>query len=325
MVLIMKIENIEKFNQYVSSQPQWEKYSAIRTRPRRLITDEENPGHYFPPSRQPILAHPKMMNIEDRVKRFILAQSLCKYMNDIANIETDIINKAAYGITKDHYKVKFNSAMKRDALSIIIDESYHAYVALDFMQQIADFEKIVTLDLPTQSNLSQAIKTISAELPENLVKSFEIISVCIAEHALTNDLIAVAKSKDVCKTFYYVMHDHMLDETRHAKFFEKILAIYWNELEESEQHQLSLYLPRLISLYMCPALQSDFDKSILLSVGINEHDAEEIVNTTHFGWSAMKIDQNNIIAKQMIDLLKRVGLFEHERIVLSFKSYGIES
>src|SRR5688500_954704 len=95
-------EAIERINSYSSHQNQWERISSIRSKPRRLLDDEVDPVNYFPLSRQPLCAHPEITKLGQSVIDVILTQSCYKYMNDIANIEKDIINKVAYNINKDN-------------------------------------------------------------------------------------------------------------------------------------------------------------------------------------------------------------------------------
>lgn len=309
--------------EYNSPQLQWERYSAIRTRPRRLVSDQENEGYFFPEVKQPILIHPRMKNISEEQKDYILIQSLFKYMNDIANIEQDVINRAAYGITKDIYSYIFSPEIKRDALTIIIDETYHAYVALDFMYQISEYRGIKILPLPKETELSVSIIKLSEGLSDIQKLNFELISVAIAEHALTTDLIDVAKSKGVSKIFYNVMHDHVLDEKRHANYFEKVLQIFWAALEEEDKRVIAPLLTKLINLYTSPVIQKEFDRSILVSVQIPQEDINVILDETHFGWRDDKLDEQNLIVKQMLALLKKAGVTEHELVKTSFNKFGI--
>ena len=308
---------------YKSFQPQWEKYSAIRTRPRRFLIDEENPGYPYPPLRQPILVHPKLKNINEKDKRFILAQSLFKYMNDIASIETDLINKAAHGVYRNQYRVKFPFSVRRDALTIIVDESYHAYVALDYMEQVASFEKVDILDLPVETELSMAMKELCKGLSEQDRKQFELIAICMAEHALTNDLMDRAKSKDVCKTFFLVMHDHILDEKRHANYFEMILKYFWENLSETERETFASLFPKLINMYAADNLQKDFDRKILRALNFSQNDIDEIIQDTYCYWSPDKIDTESVVARQMIELLRRCGVMAHPYVTASFKEFGV--
>lgn len=307
---------------YESKIKQWDKYSAIRSRPRRFIGDEENIQYVFPPARQPIIVHHKLKNISKEQKQFILAQSLYKYLNDIANIEKDIINLAALKINKNQYFVKFPFAFQLDALSIIIDESYHAYVALDFLKQTEEFLNIPSLPLPKETELSNTIYEISQSFANEIFENFYLIAVAIAEHALTHDLIAIAKSKEVCKTFYYVMHDHVLDENRHAKFFEAILELFWKALPSEQKEIIGRQLPKLINNYQAPYLQAQFDRSILEAIQIDKNDIEEIIADTHCGWVENKLNNQNIIAKQMVALLERTNVFTHPIVSQEFQKYG---
>lgn len=316
--------SLEETKDYISSQSQWEKYSSLRTRPRRILKDEENIGDYFPESRQPILAHPLLQNIDSEKRKFVLAQSLFLYMNEIAHIETDIINYGALGVLRDRYSYIFPFEIKFDALSIIIDESYHAYVAMDFMRQVAEYENFEVLPFPKESALSQAIAKTKVDLPPDLSVQWDLIAIAIAEHALTNDLLVVAKVKGVCKTFFHVMHDHVLDEKRHANFFEYVLRLFWSKLEEKDKKILGPLIPKLVAEYNNPNMQKEFDLKILNAIEISDKDSQDIVEATHFGWKDQKIDTGNIVSRQMIDMLKRAEVFSHPVVQSSFKQYGIQ-
>lgn len=319
----MSVYEHPHFANYQPRQPQWEKHAAVRSRPRRFLSDEENPGDFYPPSRQPLIVHPLLKDLDNDKRQFVLIQSLYKYMNDIANIEKDIINQVCYKITKDEYFIPFSNEMKHDALSIIIDESYHAYVAIDFMEQVAAYTGVKSLPLPNNTELSDAIADLGNSLEGDTRKNFEFIAVCIAEHALTNDLIVIAKSKDVCKTFYYVMHDHVLDEGRHAKYFATMLDILWSFLPEEQKVIIGPLLPELLTRYFRPNLQRSFDKSILESIGIDKTKIETILNDTHPPTTLQNQKESNIVVRQMLELLSKTHVIEHEPTQSAFTAYGL--
>lgn len=312
------------YSTYQPRQLQWEKHSSIRSRPRRILREENNVGDFFPPSRQPLLVHPLLQTLKKEDRQFILIQSLYKYMNDIANIEKDIINHVCYKITKDDYFVSFTHEMKHDALSIIIDESYHAYVALDFMAQVEEYTNVKPIGLPSHTELSDAIRDLSVSLDSLVRNNFEFIAVCIAEHALTNDLIAVAKSKDVCKTFYYVMHDHVLDEGRHAKYFATMLEIFWDLLPEAQKCIIGPLLPELLKRYFQPNLQRDFDKNILKTLDLNDIIIDTVLTDTHPPLAISEQKDSNVIIQQMIDLLSKTHVLSHQPTYSAFVNYGLQ-
>ncbi|MFC3907833.1 diiron oxygenase [Legionella dresdenensis] len=311
----------QRVQSYQSNQPQWERTASVRSKPRRLLTDEENPGFYFPPEQQMLCVHPLVEKMGTEVKETILIHSLYKYLNDIANIEKDIINQTAYKITQNDYFIDLPRDIRHDALSVIIDESYHAYVALDFLQQVEVKTSILALDLPKDTALSYAIKSIKAELPKQYIENFELIATCIAEHALTNDLIAVSKSQNISRTFFYIMKDHAQDEGRHARYFEYLLAIFWEALPIEQKEIIGSFLPKLIHQYFNPAIQKTYDEQILKSLNISPEKIQIILSDTHDGWSDHLINQENIIAKQMINLLKRTKVIETQSVKQAFESF----
>jgi len=316
------IDTLSLLNSYKSKETQWEKFAAVRSKARRML-DQSVDGYFYPLPRQPIIVHPYVEKLGETAKQFILIQSMYKYLNDIANIEKDVINKVAYKITKNEYFIDFTRDIRHDALSIIIDESYHAYVALDFINQVEQYTNIKPLPLPQVTELSLAIEQISNLLETELRNHFEFISVCIAEHALTNDLIVIAKEKQVHPSFYYVMHDHALDEGRHAKYFSDMLRIYWGAMKESDKNMLGPLLVELLRRYISLDLQKHFDESILSFLGVEEEIISKIIQETHIEVSIGEQKDSNIVLKQMIALLKNTGVLDHAETQKNFVEYNL--
>lgn len=321
---MLSTEVINRINSYKSHQNQWERLASIRSKPRRILSDELEPVNYYSISRQPMCAHPHIISLGAEVKDYILTQSFYKYMNDIANIEKDIINRIAYNITKDNYFIKFSTDIKQDALSIIIDESYHAFVAIDFMSQVSNKTQISSLDLPTETELSLAISALKQSIPEKYHHNFELITVCIAEHALTHDLIASSKASDVSKTFYYVMHDHVLDEGRHAIFFSEILSIFWMALPEDEKRIIGPVLPELLRRYLQSDLQRQFDEKILLHLELPAEKISKVLDETHVAIPLSEQKSSNVVLRQMLALLRKSGVLEHNETRDAFLAHGLD-
>src|SRR6056297_2995018 len=115
-------------------QTQWEGRATVRARPRRLLPDSN--GYFFPKSRQPLCFHPLIQTLGSDAIDFILIQSAYKFMWDIAQIETNIVNEVAEKIANNRYPIPFPESLTFSALTVLVDESYHAYVARDFMNQL---------------------------------------------------------------------------------------------------------------------------------------------------------------------------------------------
>ncbi|MCM3468614.1 hypothetical protein M3643_14180, partial [Staphylococcus lugdunensis] len=63
---------------YVSHVDRWEARATVRSRPRRIVEDDEL--RYYPLERQPLCAHPAIVDAGDAVRDFVLLQSFYKYI-----------------------------------------------------------------------------------------------------------------------------------------------------------------------------------------------------------------------------------------------------
>ena len=315
-------ENQKNVNSFQSKQTHWEKYASIRSRPRRILPEESDGEYLFPIARQPLCIHPKVQERGEQVRKYILVQSLYKYMNDIANIETDVINRSAIKIAKDQFHFKFSDDIKQDALSIVIDESYHAYVALDFMRQVTARTGIIPLELPKDTELSNAIRMIRELLPSSLQDDFELIAVCIAEHVLTNDLIGIAKAEDVSKTFYSVMNDHVIDEGRHSSIFASVLGQFWNSMSSEHQDEIGAHLAILLERYLQSELQMSFERNMLKSLHFSNSDVDAIIHETYSAVTDKSVREASPIVRQVLSLLRKSGVLENKKTHSAFQSHS---
>lgn len=73
-------------------QEKWERRATVRSRPR-ITYDKTATGYYYPISRAPLAIHPSVISKGEKAREFLLIQSLYKYSNDIASIETRVVNE----------------------------------------------------------------------------------------------------------------------------------------------------------------------------------------------------------------------------------------
>ena len=111
----------------------WEGRATIRTRPRRIVENDEK--LIYPLSRQPLVLSETFTRECPHLRDFALVQSLYKFINDVVIFETEIVDKTARSIAKDSFAIRFPFACRYDAMTVVVDEDYHALVAMDFMQQ----------------------------------------------------------------------------------------------------------------------------------------------------------------------------------------------
>lgn len=257
-----------KAEDYLSFVDAWEGRATIRTRPRRMVENDEK--LIYPLSRQPLVLSETFTRECAHLRDFALVQSLYKFINDVVIFETEIVDKTARSIAKDNFAIRFPFACRYDAMTVVVDEDYHALVAMDFMQQTIALTGIQPIQLPQEIELSRAIPAALALAPDHLRSAVELICVAIAENTVTNDVAAFAKDDTVKQSIKGLMADHLLDEGRHSGFWARLVRIYWHTAAASDQQQIAQILPVFIAQYLTNDIQKSFDLILIDSLPVDE-------------------------------------------------------
>lgn len=248
-------------DEYQSFSAAWEERATIRTRPRRRLEDDGK--LIFPISRQPLVMGATFIRECADLQQFVLVQSLYKFINDVVIFETEIVDKTARAIAKDNFAIRFPFACRYDAMTVVVDEDYHALVAMDYMQQTIELTGILPIELPAQIELSRSIPMALALAPDHLKAAVELICVAIAENTLTNDVAAFARDDSVKASVKGLMADHLADEGRHSGFWAKLTRIYWSTASEQDRRTLAAIMPVFLREYLTNEIQQGFDFALI--------------------------------------------------------------
>jgi hypothetical protein len=254
--------------QYQSFADAWENRATIRTRPRRRVEDDDK--LIFPMSRQPMVHSQTFLTHCPQLRDFVLVQSLYKFINDVVIFETELVDHTARRIAKNRFGIEFPFACRYDAMTVVVDEDYHALVAMDFMQQTIDMTGISPIPLPQQIELSRAIPATLARTPEHLLSAVELICIAIAENTVTNEVAAFARDDSVKASIKGLMADHLLDEGRHSGFWTRLVQIYWRTAPEEDRQAIARLMPGFIADYLASDLQQAFDFELINHLPIDE-------------------------------------------------------
>ncbi|AZF40317.1 hypothetical protein C4J87_0125 [Pseudomonas sp. R1-43-08] len=246
---------------YHSFAEDWERRATIRTRPRRML---ENDGKLiYPLSRQPLVLSATFLERCSQCRDFVLAQSFYRFIHDIVVFETEIVDKLARRIAKNRFSLPLPLACRYDAMTVVVDEDYHALVALDFLQQAVALTGIEPLDLPGQIELSRALPAAQAQAPEHLRDAVELIVVAIAENTVTHDVAAFSKDDSIKSSVRGLMADHLFDEGRHAQFWTQLVRIYWQSASAQDRDSIAGVLPTFLAHYLTNDIQKGFDLQLI--------------------------------------------------------------
>ncbi|MFB4394896.1 MULTISPECIES: diiron oxygenase [unclassified Pseudomonas] len=255
-------------HEYRSFAESWEERATIRTRPRRLVEDDQR--LIYPLSRQPLVLGATFQRECPQLRDFVLVQSLYKFINDVVIFETEIVDRTARRIAKDRFAVRFPFACRYDAMTVVVDEDYHALVAMDFLQQTVALTGIEPIALPGEIELSRAIPAALAQVPEPLRDALELVCVGIAENTLTDDVAAFARDDTVKPSVKGLMADHLLDEGRHSSFWARLTRIYWQAAPDDEREAIAKVLPIFLAQYLTNDIQQAFDFSLIAALPVSE-------------------------------------------------------
>lgn len=253
---------------YQSFADAWESRATIRTRPRRVLEDDAR--LIYPLSRQPLVLSETFLRECPDQRDFALVQTLYKFINDVVIFETEIVDKTARSIAKNRFAVAFPFACRYDAMTVVVDEDYHALVAMDFMQQTVAMTGIEPIELPNEIELSRAIPAAVELAPEHLRSAVELICVAIAENTVTGDVAAFARDDTVKPSIKGLMADHLLDEGRHSSFWARMVRIYWHTASDADRECIAQILPVFIGHYLTNDIQKSFDLRLIDALPVSD-------------------------------------------------------
>lgn len=302
---------------YRSFADDWERRATIRTRPRRLLENDDK--LIYPLSRQPLVLSATFVDQCPQWRDFVLLQTFYKFINDVVIFETEIVDKTARRIAKNRFAVPFPLACRYDAMTVVVDEDYHALVALDFMQQTLEMTGIAPLELPGQIELSRAIPAALALAPEHLRDAVELIGVAIAENTVTHEVAAFSKDDSVKQSIRGLMADHLFDEGRHAQFWTRLVRIYWQTASVEDRDCIAAILPVFLQNYLTNDLQKSFDLQLVEHLDVSVSTRNALKAEVHA--LAFPITRQHPLIGNITAFLKHSGLLQTPSVAQALGDY----
>lgn len=299
----------------------WDSRATIRNRPRRIIA-QFPAGLWFPPSEQPLCLHPLIAMLGDEVVANLLVQSSYAFMQNIALNETQVVCEIANRMINDKIFPRYPDRFKRNLLTVVIDEAWHAYVANDFVDQVITATNVLPVTQLSTTGLNSAIMTVGLALPPAAREVFEVVALCIAENSITTELMSGPRDPRVNAFFYEITADHLADEGRHSIIFSAILTWLWQNVSEEIRSSVGSVLPDFIMEYLSRKSKIAVDQALLKSLQLPESTISEVLYDTHPEYSPRSLREINPLVDQIVRFLKKSGVFSHSGTAHSFARLG---
>ncbi|SKA94088.1 P-aminobenzoate N-oxygenase AurF [Agreia bicolorata] len=259
---------------YKSPFRQWDERAAVRTSPRRLLSDGFSTLASFPEALVPALNHAVSDGIDETDRGYLKAQQLYRYLDFTTRLEHLVVNKTALGIAHGTIRIDVPDQMRFDAYYIYVDEAYHALFSEDLARQVRSASGIIP-NIAATPEFMVVLDGVMAHHPgyENLI---ELLFVAVSETLITGNLVEVARSGEVDDGIADSVRDHATDEGRHHSYFRQFLRILWGQLSPAERRVAVDVYPKLVVGFTMPERTSTVLD--LIAIGVSRTDAEDAVD-----------------------------------------------
>lgn len=305
---------------YKSKLRKWYTHAAVRTKPRRMLFEEEEKEGktYFPIDLVPIAQHPKVIALGPSVIRSVIIQHLYTYLTFTEKLEHEVVNSVARQLAQGEIGIDIPEEMRFDAFKIYCDEAYHALFSADLKRQIA----VTTGDNPNFEDkpiFLMKLRDIQKSLPEEMRQIAEVFFVIVSETLISKTLIKIPKDEQVISVVREVIQDHAEDEALHHTFFAFLLEILWPQLSQSQREVIGPLLPQFILNFMMPNFASMEQE--LRKWKLRPNEIKRVLNESYPPELMISISRET--AKGILYYFKRNGIFEESKTVDAFIESGL--
>lgn len=312
------MNTMSSYQDFMKIVEKWYASATVKNSQRHYVPLDAKNEYVYPTSKVIISTHPLLEAKGDEVVKYAIAQMAYNYMYGIGLLETRFVIDCGLNIA-NNLITGFSEADKLAALRIVIDEGYHAHVALDYILQMKEITGIEPLMVPDTNGNLIAVNKAFEILPKEIHYDFQLIAVTLAEHTLTKDMISIGRDKEMSKTFSSVLTDHVSDEGVHAHYFARLMKEHWARLNDHTKDIISEMLPDYLDDYLAYDYHREFERNVLKNCGLNEIEIEKVINDTNPIFFSKSEDYFVTTKNNLISLLKRSGFFDHENLKKSFE------
>lgn len=301
----------------------WYANATVRNSPRIFVPANIASENIFPKSRQLLAGHQIVTSLGGDAVAYVLAQSTYKYMYEIGLLETRFVIDCSLKIVNGEIIAGVTEEDRREAITIVIDEGYHAYVALDFIIQLKKNSGIEPLSVPQTNGNLDAVHRGYASLPAALHAPYQLLATCLAEHTLTKDLLSIGREKEATRTFTQVMTDHVSDEGRHANYFARLVREHWATLGKATRERIGVFLPGYLDDYLAADFERRFDRAVLSQLQLSASEIDTVLQETNERYAASATDYIKVTRSNLVKLLERTGVLDEAAVRHAFVGHGL--
>lgn len=301
---------------YTTVLPHWDRKSALRSKPRRLLTEDE--GLFFSPDLTPPAAHPLVAARGPEAVAELLTRRLYSYLDFTTVLEQEIVNPVVLGLCRDTYGLDLPEQMRLDAYRIYCDEAYHALFSVDVKLQVEHASGTSPQPLVVP-RFETVILRARQSLPAEARALADLCAAVVSETLISSTLTEVPADGRVVRVVRETFADHAADERTHHAYFARVIKLMWPRLDKSTRRLLGPCFADFILAFLCPDL--DAYQEMLRVSGFGPQQTRLILAESFTPDDAVASARH--AARSTIALLDEVGVFADARTRDHFQAVGL--
>lgn len=295
----------------------WYAKATVRSTPRIIVPEYDSEQLIYPVSRCAMCEHPIIQTHGKHIRNYLLTQAAYQFLYNVGLLETKFIIQCCLDMLHDKFPGIGNEE-KLQALTVIIDEGYHAHVALDYLTQMNEKSGIEAIEVPQSNQKLDATARAYAQLPESLRTEFQLLAVTIAENVLTDEVANLGRERQLSQSFTTLMVDHVRDEGRHSRFFADLMKKRWPTLPESTRERFGLMLPAYLDDFLDIDPERRFERRMLAHCGLTPEQAEQVIHESDPTFHADHARMKKSILQRLYRLLRQMGILDLPQVREAF-------
>lgn len=314
--------DLEDFSQRYLGE--WDKRASVRSKERtRLKSEHLSKSLYLYPLK-PFLTHPIVQELgEDQLRKYSF-RAAADMLQLVSNFETQLVTDQCCKLANHEIGIFLPDSVKQVALTVGVDEVYHAFTANEFLIDLKNLTGISPSSIDLNDLLNDSPHPFNPldisefdyfknNLPNELQRIGETVLLCIMENSFTEELFGITKGADLSNPFEAYVREHVIDETRHMNFFRNLLKHIWTSIDEGKKNILGSVIVSYFDTFH--NLNSDsfkqFSELELRKFGLDKTLAAQVYSDCTKYWPPLQKTEMPFL-KSRFELLEFSGILDHE-------------
>lgn len=306
------------FSEYKPILASWDSKSAVRSKPRRMLSEDPGGQCFFSADLTPAASHPLVKaRGPDQVDE-LLTRRLYSYLDFTAILEQEIVNPVVLRLSRDAYGLALPGDMQFDAYRIYCDEAYHALFSADIKRQV-EYHTAIRSSRLAEPRFADAIRQAQQVLPPELHGLAELCAAVVSETLISGSLTKLPADPTVVEAIRHAIADHAADERIHHAYFTKVLEVVWPQIDSRVRRLLSPHFADFILAFLSPDERAQ--RVLLYQMAFSRDEAAQILAESHP--LDQTLDDVRHAARSTIRLLQRTGVLDDSRTKDHFRQRGL--